>query len=270
MAAPFVAGVLLFSVLPLVVVIRATTEEWDLLGAPETVVLPNLLDGFTNPRFLHSLGITLALVALVVPIQTAAAVALAALLARSSLHAYIRPLLVFPWVISPIVVGIAWRWLVSPLDGPLAVVAGRQFDVTSSAVGAMATAAAVLIWNNVGYCSLFFSAALAVIPREIWEHAALDGAVGWKGWRFIVLPLLTPTIAFVVLTSVASTAATFDQVYGLTGGGPGTATEILGIRMYLDGFVVFDVRQSAVSAAAAFVCAIPVLFVMRRRMVGAR
>jgi multiple sugar transport system permease protein len=270
MVLPFVIGIVAFTLVPLCIIVWATTQDWNLLGQPAPIDIQKWLDSLVEPRFLHSVGVTALLVVLVVPAQLVLSISLAIALARTRAAPVLRPLFVLPWVISPIVVGLSWRWIVSPIDGPLAAVSGLQLDPMESPVGALLIVALVLIWNNIGYMSLFFSAALALIPRELREGAILDGAGEVAVTRYIVLPLLTPVIAFVALTSLASTSAVFDQVYGLSGGGPGTSTEVVGMRIFIEGFTLFDTRQAAVAALAALAFSIPMLVAMKRRLRAVR
>lgn len=269
MAAPMAVGVALFSALPILLIAWALVHDWDLLGAPEFVGTAGLTESITESRFVNAVWVALVLVVLVVPAQLVLSVALALVLEQARGASVFRPLLIVPWVVSPIVVGLMWRWVTSPIDGALSALSGRQVDPLSSPTGALFVIALVLIWNNVGYQSLFFSAALTSLPPEYRDMAALDGARGWNGFRFVLGPLLSPTIAFVVLTSLAATTSVFDQIYGLTGGGPGTATESIGVRLFLDGFVLFDLRQAAVGAVVSIALAAPLLLALRTRMTAA-
>jgi multiple sugar transport system permease protein len=173
-------------------------------------------------------------------------------------------------MLSPIVIGLAWRWLTSPLDGVFATVAGRQVDLATSQFGALVIVIGVLVWGAVGYLSLFFTAALAQIPDEFREQARIDGVGRWASLRYVTLPLLFPTMAFVVATSIATTASVFDLVYTLTGGGPGSSTEVLGLRLFTDGFVLFDLQRAAIEAIVIFAIAVPAIALTRRRIAAVR
>jgi multiple sugar transport system permease protein len=270
MVLPFALGLVLFTYLPLALVVGASFTSWSPLGTAEGIALGGYRETFQDPRFLNSLGVTAIVVIVTVPLQTALALGVAHALRRSRFASLIRPILLLPWMLAPIVIGLAWRWLTSPLDGVLAALAGREVDLATSQFGALMIVIGVLVWGAVGYLSLFFTAALAQIPDEFREQARIDGAGRWASLRYVTLPLLFPTTAFVVATSIATTAAVFDLVYTLTGGGPGISTEVLGMRLFTDGFVLFDLQRAAIEAIVIFAIAVPAIALTRRRIAAVR
>src|SRR5699024_3584311 len=131
---------------------------------------------------------------------------------------------------------------------------------------ALPAVAAVSIWSQVGYVTLFFMAGLAGIPPQILEAAAIDGAGRWQTlWR-VQLPLLGPTMFFVLVTGVIASFQAFDHIYALTpNGGPQGATDVIAARIYLEAFAgAFDLGQASAMALVLFVILIVVTVAQHR------
>ena len=126
------------------------------------------------------------------------------------------------------------------------------------------------IWANVGYVALSFLAGLLAIPDEIHAAARTDGANAWQRFWRITLPMLRPTMFFVLVTGVVSTAQVFDTVYALTGGGPEGRTDLVAHRIYAEAFGAAAIGRASVMAVVLFVILVGVTFVQhmyfRRRI----
>lgn len=247
--APSAAGVLIFMLVPVGVIIWLTVHQWDLIGAPKYVGFSQIGEVLTDPSFLNSLKVTFLLVIFVVPLQIIVGLFLANLLTKG-VHGtnVFRTLIVIPWISSPLALGVVWSWIFAPTGGLLSALAGTRLEILVDPTWALPAVAFVLIWNNVGYTSLFFIAGLLSIPKEIVEAAYVDGASGNQIFWNIKLPLLRPTFFFVSVTSVIAVFNIFDQVYALTGGGPAGATEVLAYRIYEEAFVNWHLGKAAVMA----------------------
>src|SRR5699024_890083 len=134
--------------------------------------------------------------------------------------AVFRIIYVIPWICAPLVIGIVWRWILAPSDGLLNSLTGHRVEWLTTGGLALPSVAAVVVWTNVGYITLFFMAGLLNIPDHVVDAARLDGAGAPTIFWRVKLPLLRPTMFFVLVTSVISVFQLFDQVYALTGGGP--------------------------------------------------
>jgi len=91
-------------------------------------------------------------------------------------------------------------------------------------------------WKDVGYAVVIFMAALMNIPKSLYEAASIDGANGYKSFRHITVPMLKPTIIFIVITSLISYFQSFVQIFVMTEGGPGTATYVISYMIYNEAF----------------------------------
>ncbi|WP_244960129.1 carbohydrate ABC transporter permease [Actinomyces faecalis] len=246
---PSVLGVVLFMVVPVGVILWLTVHQWDLIAPPRYVGLDQVRQVLTDASFLRSLRVTLGLVALVVPAQILLGLFLANMLTKGVRGTTLfRTLIVIPWISSPLALGVVWSWIFAPTGGLLSAVAGTRLEILVSPTWALPAVAFVVLWNNVGYTSLFFIAGLLAVPRELIEAAYVDGASARQVFWRIKVPMLRPTFFFVSVTSVIAAFNIFDHVYALTSGGPAGATKVLAYEIYEQAFVSWDVGKASVMA----------------------
>ena len=254
LVAPSLFGVAVFLLLPMFVVGWLSLHRWDLLGPIRYVGLDNWRSVLTDGTFGNSLVVTLVFVMLVVPAQSALGLAAASMLGRRLPGSGIfRTLYVLPWICAPIAIAVLWRWLLAPTDGAINTLLGHRVEWLTDPDLALPVASAVTVWTNVGYVTLFFLAGILAIPEGIHDAARLDGATAWQRFWKITLPLLRPTLFFVVVTGIISAAQVFDTVYALTAGGPQNRTDLVAHRIYAEAFGAAAVGRAAVMAIVLFV-----------------
>ncbi len=252
--APSLFGVVTFLLLPMLVVGWLSVHRWDLLGPVEYVGLDNWRSVLTDPSFATSLLVTALFIVIVVPTQSLLGLAAAAMLARSLPGSgFFRTLYVLPWICSPLAIAVLWRWILAPTDGAVSRLLGERIEWLTDPDLALPVVSAVTIWTNVGYVTLFFLAGILAIPTDIQDAARTDGANAWQRFRRITLPMLRPTLFFVLVTGVISAAQVFDTVYALTAGGPQGRTDLIAHRIYAEAFGAAAVGRAAVMAAVLFV-----------------
>jgi multiple sugar transport system permease protein/sn-glycerol 3-phosphate transport system permease protein len=131
--------------------------------------------------------------------------------------------------------------------------------------------AVVNVWQWVGYNMLFFLAGLQGIPPELLESAAIDGATSWQRFKGVTLPLLRPTMLFVLVTTIIGSFQIFDTVFVLTSGGPGTSTQVLNLSIYQIAFTDFRIGEASAMSVVLFVVVLIFTFIQfayfRRRTV---
>ena len=269
--APSLFGVLAFLLLPILVVIWLSLYRWDLLGPLRYVGLANWRSVLADSGFSNSLIVTTVFVAIVVPAQTVLGLLAASMLARQLPGTNVfRTLYVLPWICAPLAIAVLWRWILAPTDGAVSTVLGHQIDWLSDPSLALPVVSAVVVWTNVGYVSLFFLAGLLAIPDDIHAAARTDGANAWQRFRRITLPMLRPTMFFVLVTGIVSAAQVFDTVYALTDGGPAGRTDLVAHRIYAEAFGSAAIGRASVMAVVLFVILIGVTVVQhlyfRRRI----
>lgn len=252
--APSLFGVTCFLLLPVLVVVWLSFQTWDLIGPITFAGFDNYRSVLTDGVFGNSLLVTLVFVVLVVPIQTVLGLAAATFLTRRLPgSAWFRTIYVLPWICAPLALGVVWKWILAPTDGALNTLLGQRIEWLSDPGLALPSVAAVVIWTNVGYVTLFFLAGLLNIPEHILEAARIDGAGSVALFWQMKLPLLRPTMFFVLVTTVVSAFQTFDQVYALTQGGPARTTDVVAARIYYEAFQAFDLGRASVMAVILLV-----------------
>ena len=252
--APSLFGIAAFLVLPILVVIWLSLQRWNLISPVSFLGLDNWRAVLSDRAFARSLAITAVFVVIVIPVQTVLGLAGASLLTRGLRgSAAFRVVYVLPWICAPLVLGVVWRWILSPTDGALNTVIRHRVDWLADPSLALPSVAAVTVWTQVGYVTLFFVAGLQAIPTHLLEAARLDGASGWQAFWRIKLPLLRPTLFFVLVTGVISSFQVFDSIYALTPqGGPQGVTDVVAGRIYYQAFQSRNIGQASVMALVLF------------------
>jgi multiple sugar transport system permease protein/sn-glycerol 3-phosphate transport system permease protein len=255
--APSLVGVLGFLLAPVVIVLVVSLFDWKLLSTPEFIGLANYRKLFADSDVWHSLLVTLYYVLICVPGTTILSLLLAVLVDRKLRGMkYFRALLVIPWMATPVALGLVWTWIFDPGRGALNQFLGL-FGIDgpawlSSPFLAMPSVAAVHIWQFAGYNMLFFLAGLQNIPASLREASALDGASPVAHFFTITLPLLRPTMLFVLITNVIGSFQAFDTIFVMTEGGPGDSTEVATYLIYDEAFKKFDFGYASTISVLLF------------------
>jgi len=239
--APSLIPLALFTIGPIVASAGISLLQWNLLRAPEFVGLDNYAKLLGSVEFMDALRHTLLFLAGYLPLVIVGGLALALALhqpLRGSV--FFRSAYFLPVVSSWVVVALMWRWLLSPdvglvnylldligIDGP-----GWWADPA----WAMPSVILATAWKDLGFVMVLFLAGLQAIPEEYYEAAEVDGAGRYRRFRHVTLPLLSPTLFFVVVISLISGFQVFDQVFVMTGGGPAGATSVVVERVYTYAF----------------------------------
>ena len=254
---PSLVGVVAFLLIPVVLLVVYSFLHWNLLTSPTWAGFSNFTGIFEHDHALRALLLTIYYVALNVPLQTVLAILLALML-NSKLPAMgvFRTLYVVPYMATPVAMAVVWNWILDPKLGAINVLLGHLGIsgpgwLTTTAL-AMPMIALINIWQYLGYNMLFFLAGLQAIPRQLHEAAAIDGAGKFKEFFSITMPLLRPTLLFVLVTDVIGSFQIFDTVWVLTQGGPGNSTEVLNVSIYQTAFVNFDIGGASAMSLVLF------------------
>jgi ABC-type sugar transport system permease subunit len=158
-------------------------------------------------------------------------------------------------VMPIIAVCLVWRFLLHPhglVNQLLAPFGAGRIDWLTSNATAMPAIVLVTIWRFAPYFMVVFVAALAAIPTEYYEAAAIDGTRGLNRFRYITLPLLLPQLFFVIVVAALLSARLFLMPYIITGGGPGGATRVLSMLIYETGFSYLKMGRAAAISVVLF------------------
>lgn len=171
---------------------------------------------------------------------------------------FFRSVYFYPVLLSPIVVGLMWRWILQEngiLNSFIVTLGGSKVGFLSSASWTRFWVVVISIWSLMGFYTLILLAGLQAIPDELYEASSMDGASNWRKFWSITLPLLRPTMLVVVVLALIRAVQVFDIVFAFSGGGPGTSTFYIVQYIFRNGFAG-DTKELGLAAAASLVMAI--------------
>jgi alpha-1,4-digalacturonate transport system permease protein len=182
---------------------------------------------------------------------------------------FFRAVYFFPVLLSPVVVALIWKWILQRdglLNAAITTLGGQKIIFFVDPSWAMFWVIFVSIWAHMGFYTLILLAGLQAIPRDLYEAAAMDGTRPMRVLLRITLPLLWPNMIVVIVLALIRGVQTFDEVFVLTGGGPGTSTLMVVQYIYETAFA--NQSQNFGLAAAASVVLGVVLFVLTLLQLG--
>ena len=252
------AWLTVFVIVPLCLVFYLSFTTYDIIRAPRWIGLGNFEDLLDDPLFGTALKNTLAYTAATVPLGIVLSLGLALLINRRLPGAAFFRTVFYAPVMAPIVaVALVWVLFYDPTAGLFNYVLGLagiapQRWLTSNAL-AMPSIILMSLWKGLGLNMVIFLAGLQAIPHELYEAAALDGAGRTRTFRSVTLPLLTPSMIYVLVTSIVASFQVFSQVYVMTNGGPNNATTTIVHQIYRTAFVHLDFGYASAMALVLFV-----------------
>ncbi len=278
---PNLLGFLAFFAIPLVWSFYLGFTRWDGFSAPEFVglqnftsfLLKNPLAASDSPYyFWKSLKNTLYYCVGSIPTSIAISFFLAVLLnAKLRGMRFFRAVYFLPVVSSVVAVSLLWRWLFACEFGPINYILGQiggsswRLGWLSSPKWAMPALIIMAIWRSLGYNIVIFLAGLQGIPTSFYDAALVDGANNWQIVRHITLPLMTPSIFFVLVMSTIGGLQVFSEAYTMTAGGPARSTLTVVYNLYQQGFSFLHLGMASAMGWALFLL-IFVLTIIQTRL----
>lgn len=267
--APTLVVVGAMAVFPLGYSLLLSFRQWKLAqsNSPQAFVgLQNYLNLITDdPEFWDSVRVTVVFVGADVALTLAVALGVALLLQKvGRVNSLARVLLILPFVMSPALIGISFRFFLNPEYGVFQSVLSQAIPWFATKVWladstlAMVAVVASDVWHWAPYMTLVMLGGLASIPKETEEAARIDGASAWAVLRDITLPQLAPVIGVVLILKTVFALKAFDTIYTLSNGGPGTSTQTLAYFVYQTAFNYYDMGYAA--AAAYLLTAVLLVF----------
>jgi multiple sugar transport system permease protein len=295
MLAPAVILLLVFEFFPVVYGAYISACDWR-LQCTQFVGFDNYLRVLTTSSTWHSLLVTATYSLISVPLQLGIGLGIAYLLYQKIRgQSFFRVVLFLPYITATVASAAVWSYLYSPDNGllngilktlgiapqhwltePKGVIAliAQSFGVTPPAWAAGPSLALVSLiafttWVFVGYDIAIFLAGLGNIPTELYDAAKVDGAGGWTLFRWVTLPLLSPTTYFLLIFTVIGTFKAFNHVWVMTEGGPGDATTTTSVLIFQQ---LYQANRYGYSAALAFVlfAVILLLTLIQNQLAGRR
>jgi len=255
---PWLIGFLIFTVGPLLASVYYSLTQWTITRPPEWIGAENYVRMFTrDPLFWQALKVTVLYVMLSLPLKLVAGLGLSLLLNMRlrGMNLY-RTVFYIPAVISGVAISLMWMWLLQPDTGVI--------NTLLSMVGiqgpgwfwdpnwALPSVALMGIWS-VGGSAIIYLAGLQNIPPHLYEAGMLDGANSWKRFWRITLPLLTPTIFFLLVIELIDAFKIFTQAFVITKGGPLKATYFYLYYFYEEAFQNFNMGYASALAIVLMV-----------------
>lgn len=270
---PNILGFLAFNLFPLLFAIGLSFTRWDLISKPAFVGLHNYQKLFLEDEsFRIAVKNTLIFTALSVPTSTVISLVLASALNQKIRGTtFYRTAYFLPVVSSTVAVALVWAWLFNPdfgLANHILLKLGLpKFKWLASSKTALLSIVLVSVWRAIGPSTVIFLAGLQGIPEELYDAGKIDGANACQLFRYITLPMLSPTTFFVIVVSIIGSFQVFDLVYVMTGGGPGRATLVIVYYIYQHAFRWFRMGYAA-SIAFVLFTAIFALTLIQIRLSG--
>ena len=228
--------------------------------------LGNYRSLFADPVFRRSLLNTAYFSAIFIPGTLAVSLGLA-LLVRQGLRGIgvFRALFFLPYVVSIVAAGLVWRWMFDTEHGLInalvAIAGGEGPDWLGHPQLAMVVIALMSIWRWSGYFMLIFLAGLESIPTSLYEAAGVDGVGRWMTFRRVTLPLLRRPMIFALIVLLIRAQNIFQEVYVMTGGGPGNRTVTVAFLIWQTAFRSFRIGRAAALSYLLFLLVLAVAVV---------
>lgn len=250
LSAPAVLFTLVLIAFPFAYTVWLSLHDINLGGTPRFIGGGNFAAMLKDPEFWNGLQITFGLYALSLVLQLVLGTWIALLLHGSKqLSGVVRTLMISPFVLPPVVVGMMWLVILDPAIGAanwLLLSAGLpRSDWLASPLWVIPTIALIDTWQWTPYVALIVLGGLQGLPPNVYEAAQIDGASRGRIFRRITLPLLLPTLVTAAILRSVDLLRFFDIIYITTQGGPGNASNTLNIHGFRKGFEFFEIGYAS-------------------------
>ena len=251
---PALVGTFVFILIPVVFSFLLSFSDWDLLNPIKFVGLKNYLEIFSEPLFGKILlntfvyAISTSIFAVIIPLVLAC-------ILNSKIRGaeFFKTAYFLPFITPMIVIAIIWQWIFDPNIGVLNHFLHLHINWLYDTNFAMPAMIIVSVWKLIGYNMVIFLAGLSGLSQSLFEAAKIDGANSFQTFKNVTIPLLSPTIFFVVVITCISSFQVFDLIYMMTQGGPLDSTNVLVYAVYKNAFEYFKVGHASAIAYVLFV-----------------
>ncbi len=241
--APTVIGLMIFIVIPMLSSFALSFYKWNVFRPPEFIGLDNFTRLFADSRVFVTYRNTIILVVMTVVLLESLAMAAALAVYRLTnrfLSTFFRTAFFLPVLLSGAAVAVTLGYLFHQDFGVinyyLGLIGIPKIPWLTSSSTVLFTISLTTVWRNLGFTFIIYLGGLSGLPTEVLEAAEVDGAVGLKKFRSIILPLLSPTILFASVTDIIRMLQFFDEPFIMTRGGPGDASRTVVMMMYENAF----------------------------------
>lgn len=251
---PAIIGIFIFIIIPVICSFSLSFTKWDLLNPVQFVGFKNYSELFHQALFWKILLNTI-----VFALSTSVFGVIIPLILAYVLNNKIRgsefykSAYFLPFITPMVVIGIIWSWIFDPNIGLLNQVLNIHINWLYDTKFAMPALIMVSVWKLIGYNMIIFLSSLSAISQSLFEAAKIDGANSFQIFKNITIPMLSPTIFFVVIITAISSFQVFDLIYLMTQGGPFDSTNVLVYSIYKEAFEYFNVGRASAIAYVLFV-----------------
>lgn len=255
-----VAAIIIFNIcfviLPIGIAFAGSFHQWNpLKGTYKYLGFENYINVFTSELFWRSMGNTVIFTAVAVTFRIILGLGIACALYSSLIKHKIlyRTIFYMPTVTPLIAVAFVWKIMYNPQIGLINRLTGLDINWLFNGKYALGAVLVMTIWKDFGYAVVLFLAGLYSLPKDCFEAAKIDGASGWKLFRYVTFPLLKQNTLFVVVTSIITYMQSYVQVMVMTEGGPGTKTYLSTYLIYNEAFEKYNFGYASAISFTMFV-----------------
>ncbi|MBM4338046.1 MAG: sugar ABC transporter permease [Deltaproteobacteria bacterium] len=266
----------IFTFIPVFMSAYLSLFKWNVNNPePNFTWFSNYIEVFKAPLFWLVLRNNLIYAFTTIPISMSLALFLAILINQKmgSIRSFYRASLFYPTMIPMVAAAMLWVWIFNPGLGIFNYYLGflgfPRLEWLYDMRYALIAIIIMSIWKNFGYYMLIFLAGLQGIPNHYYEAAAIEGATGWKQFRYITFPMLAPATLFVFVVAIISSFQVFDQVFVMTQGGPGDRTNVLVFYIYQHAFRFWDLGMGS-TLTTLFILGLLIAIWLVFRVIGRR
>lgn len=251
---PALIGTLIFIIIPVICSFGLSFARWDLINPIEFVGVENYKLIFSEQLFYKILlntvifALATSVLGVIIPLVLAS-------ILNSKLKGaeFFKTAYFLPFITPMIVIGIVWEWIFDPNIGLFANLFNIHLKWLYDTSLAMPALIIVSVWKLIGYNMIIFLASMGGISSSLFEAAKIDGANSFQTFKNVTVPMLSPTIFFVVIITAISSFQVFDLIYLMTQGGPHDSTNVLVYSIYKNAFEYFNVGKASAIAYVLFV-----------------
>lgn len=268
---PAILGTFIFIIIPVIVSFGFSFVKWDLINKISFVGFDNYIEIFTNTLFYKILlntfvfAISTSVLGVIVPLVFAAI-----LNCKIRGSEFFKTAYFLPFITPMVVIAIVWQWIFDPNIGLLNNLLRIHVNWLYDQSFAMPALIIVSVWKLIGYNMIIFLSSLSSVNSSLFEAAKIDGANSFQIFKNITVPMLSPTIFFVVIITTISSFQVFDLIYLMTQGGPFDSTNVLVYAVYKNAFEFFNIGKASALAYVLFIivfCLTIIQWRLRKKLV---
>lgn len=265
---------IVFIIYPIIDTFSISAYEWNgITAARKYIGLDNWVNLATDRRFWHAFTNNIIIMVFSIILQIPLAMALATFIDMGGKKLNIFKVIWFlPLLMSSVAIGFLFQYALSTTNGIFTTISqwmgGGRVDLLGNPARALNAVIGVIAWQFTPFYMVYFIAGYSNIDVQIYESAIIDGATRFKYFIHIALPLLFPIVKSGAILSLIGSLKYFDLVYVMTGGGPGTSTELMATYMYSMSFTSFKMGYGSAIAAAMFLLVTIIALLVQKLLKG--